>query len=629
MSSPTRSSAAATLCVMGTLPPSLISAISQTSHCVVAYLSAVLPQDTIAESGASRGSDVMDSTSLNEKGPMRYTVFEDAVAHRRWIVELSSSGPPATPATESWSIDVATSNPPEPSDKTTCATAASMTAAASNFLPPTNASYFMQQDTWRELAIGKASPPLPIASVTAAFPADVKTAVTKVTADALQEGKESADKRVIETMKNAATPSASVTEEGNCSKAAPTTPSVKSTRPSNALLTSVASGISSSLEGLSLDNLISEHGALLRLLVQVLAPQRMAVPLVVRKVCTLPIGDSASFLCEVHDPLSCPSVRRYTEADVVIAVEQLTTPHPRQPKQRELKSEAYLLMNLDGFADGELRHKAVNRAYPALALQWPASAALVDAMERYVDREVVLEVRKRHPELTAQDGSKGQRKRRRSFSSNASSSCSCESSDEEEAPAVTERSVCSNPSGNDSHSPLKRQPPPAAQRVFQSLHEYPRSLERGNLHVWRDGIEAATVRECLQAATTLAPQVPTSGTTGAASSSEVSATTLSVLPIANEEDAALLHRHYDALAAAEEAIEGRLRDYRDTVQELKAWYREEQCSLQFQSQLHTWVQMQEEARTGLVNLYETVHAVRYRLERDLADYLHLHALRVL
>ncbi|KPA82151.1 hypothetical protein ABB37_03285 [Leptomonas pyrrhocoris] len=631
------SSTLASPCVVGTLPPSLIAVVSQASHSVIAYLSAELPPADVGSAGTSMGSNAVDSTLPGAKKALRYAVFEDAATQRRWTVELSSNrdrnnSSLASEETESWSVDVDLSNGVQPPDTTSGASAASAAAAASGVGPLTGPKHVMQQDTWRETAMMKPPPPPLVARVPiAAAAADVVDATTLST-ELQREGKESTKQGVTDINDDASSTSSALTAAGNNPSPASATPAVELPRPPHAPPPPITNGAVSSLHGHSLDDLKNQHGALLRLLVQVLAPQRMTTPLVVRKVCTRSPDGAASSLCEVHDPSSSSSVLRYTDADVATAVELLTTPHPRHPNQRELKSEAYLLMNLDGFADGELRHKAVNRAYPALALHWPTSAALLDAMERYVDREVVLETRKRHPKLTAQDGSGEQRKRRRSHSSSGSDSGSRDSSDNDErgAPATVGPSASSRPSSDDSHASV----PPrqhTTQKTFQSLHEYPQSLERGDLHAWRDGAEATKVRECLQAATTLAQQTPSSSSASvaAASTSVDSATTLSVLPIANAEDVAVLRGQYDALATAEAAVERRLRDYRDTIQELKVWYRAEQCSPHFQSELGAWVQAQEEARAELVGLQEKVHIVRYKLERDLTDYLHLHALRVL
>lgn len=384
-----------------------------------------------------------------------------------------------------------------------------------------------------------------------------------------------------------------------------------------------------------MQELANQHNALSRLLVQTLAPQRMTVALVVHQVCTASSEETAGLICSLRDDAAGPhsgEPLRYTEAAVAAAVEHLTVPNPRQPKQRELKSEAYLLMNVGGFADGELRHKAVNRAYPALAHHWPASAPLLDAMERYADREVVLETRKRHPALTAPNastnssgggggGDRTGRKRHRSRSSASSAEDESDRDNEVPVAAASSSTPAAAQSTGVSAAPVQRA------FLFESLQQCPQSLERGDLHAWRTSPEAAQVKEALQAAVTLAPA--DAFTKSASAAATASSCTLSALPISTEEDVTVLRGRYDALAHAEEALERQLRDYGDTVHELRKWYREEQCAPQFRLELAAWVQSQEEARAALVTLHERIHAVRYTLERDLSEYLHLHALRVL
>jgi hypothetical protein len=624
-------------CVLGTLPPALVAVLSQTSHGVVAYLSAELPRSSAACGASPVAAESNTSACVplhdDEEDRIRYAIFEDTVAQRRWTVELSrycscrSSG--VTPSDEavSWSIIESTWKDVQRGNhisRNSGGDGAPPTATLRP-VPVTGMRYFTKQETWTEGSI-IAAPPVEAPPAPLSMP--VAPVVESATATAeMQRARRSAEETATEPLIRAASaavpsrPSTASNGDGD-SVAAVQTASTKPSTPATSISLT-------SLEGLSLHELITQHSGLVRFLVQVLAPQRMTQSLVVQKVCTQSAHHghledvSSPLLCEVHDPAEASSVRRYTEADVAAAVELLTVPHPRQPKQRELKSEAYLHMSLDGFADGELRHKAVNRAYPALALHWPTSAALLDAMERYVDREVVLETRKRHPELTAVEDEN--RKRTRSHSS----STSREDFDGESLlPSAIQANVPTTPPA---HSPQQGHDRTFTRQLFRSLREYPQSLKRGDLHAWCDGAEAAKVRECLQASAILTHASSTSRTAvvGSAATTAVTSTTLFPLPIANEEDVAVLRGQYDMLATAETTMERRLRDYRDTVQELKTWYRAEHCAPQFLSELRAWVQTQEESRTTVVGLYEKVHALRYRLERDLTEYFHLRALHVL
>ncbi|TPP50424.1 hypothetical protein CGC20_1990 [Leishmania donovani] len=329
------------------------------------------------------------------------------------------------------------------------------------------------------------------------------------------------------------------------------------------------SAASSPLHGLPLHQLIEQHSALVRRLVQVLAPQRQTIPHVIRELCTTrvtsPSSGVVSRVCVLPSTDSSNAEpMQYTERDVAAAVEQLTSSHPRQPRLRELKSDGYLLMNLEGFVDGKTRHKAVNRAYPALALHWPASAQQMDAMERYVDRDVVLDTRKRHPELSGEGSDKKQgQKRDRSRSSTSSNASGAEEDGAHKARVTDCTSAPPSPPLGMTASPKRTAQTSSSRRFFQSL---------------RDSASA----RLLQAATTL--------TQSSASTADVSsdAATLGPLPITKEEDVEVLRCQYDALAAAESVLEKQLRAYSDTVQELRG------C-----------------------------------LQRDLSNYLHLHALGVL
>ena len=604
--------------VLGTLPPSLIAVISQNSHSVVAYLSADLPQLNTAPD-ADKGTT--KTTHRQDEKVFRYAVFEDAGTLRRWTVELTSSSSPTTKAS-SWSVSAATADQLKLPNRVN--SDSSSTGDATTLISLTGARYVMKQNTWRESTM--LTP-----STVSAETASAASVVGEPHAKTQQKTTHSAADAFVTELSKDNGPTSALQTANDGGGGGPTSASSAPGEPT------------SSTNGLSFQGLKTQHSALLHLLVQTLAPQRMTVPFVVRRVCTVSgaAAPGSPHWCEVDGEnttaSSAPATpRRYSEADVAAAVELITDPHPRQPKQRELKSEAYLLLNLEGFADGEARHRAANRAYPALAQHWPASAELLDALERYVDREVVLETRKRHPELTAHVDRKKRRKRERSHSSSGTDSTSRGGNSDNEgegevASATAVETLKDAPLPPDTLP--QTQPPPSssqqqqqqqqrleqrtAPKAFQALHEYPQSLERGDLRTWCDGAEAASVRACLQAATKLTQQ------------SASSAVTLSPLPITNDADVAVFRGQYDTLAAAEEAMERCLRDYRDTVRELKAWYREEQCTPQFQAELQGWVQTQEESRVVLTGLYEKVHVARYRLERDLTDYLHLRALRVL
>ncbi|GET92196.1 hypothetical protein, conserved [Leishmania tarentolae] len=172
-------------------------------------------------------------------------------------------------------------------------------------------------------------------------------------------------------------------------------------------------------------------------------------------------------------------------------------------------------------------------------------------------------------------------------------------------------------------APTKTAPTSSSCHLFQSLREYPRSLEHGNLHAWARSTAAQKVRDCLQAATTLTQRSePTAN-------ASPDAAMLGPLPITNEEDVAVLRCQYDGLAAGESVLFKQLRGYGDTLQELRGWYRGELCTEQFRHELEVWLRTQEESRASLTDLYVQVHAVRYRLQRDLSNYLHMHALGVL
>nr|ACS87809.1 conserved hypothetical protein [Angomonas deanei] len=598
-------------CVTGTLPPSLIREMTHKEHHVVALLSATLP------SSAAPLTDVEveahNASASADGAKMRYAVFENAETMRRWTVELqhipaSSDESPAP----SWSLSVSDARRLGLTDSAADADVSSSSPDA--LLSVSGPRYVMLPTTWRETTLTA-----PVKKEVSGLKGQRKEVSVSVEA----EGALLSPVPLVRDDSREVPPVDRSSPQEATANALPASP------------TEERAYAFSSLQGLSLAALKEKHNALLRRLVEVLAPQRLTVPLIVRKMCTVPSGAAdASHVCEVPSNDAEAPPMRYTDADVAAAVEQLTVAHARQPKQRELKSEAYLLMNVDGFADGELRRKAANRAYPALAQQWPASAALLDAMERYVDRDVVMETRKRHPELSAEKNGKVKRKRQRSASSSASDTSSSAASDVEDEKASARTNAPAVATATPSAPAASASAP---RHRFESLHEYPKSLARGDLRAWWDGVEGEKVRECLQAATTLSqhhqqprPQQAQSSSIGGDSPRvRASSGFLSVLPIANAEDVRVLRGQYDALAAAETEMVRRLREYRDTVGELRAWYKEDMCAPQFQAELQCWVQVQEEARTQLTGLFEKLHCVRYGLERDLTDYVHLHALGVL
>lgn len=607
-------SAPCSSCVLGTLPDLLKQAMTQGRHGGVnAYLATELPHNR----QSSKGDCQVRAGNANASAgpPGTYAVFEDARSCCRWTVELVMAdatgdgdmgdawwaNPEHLAAMDATAAAEAVPSAPHQQEKNAGTGCSSRITAM---------RYYMKPDTWTQTLLSH----------------EGETPRESRAADEIPHSGSASTGRVTSSDPRGCNSDVHVHHQA--------TPSLLSTASSVVTATateevSSLSEASSPLHGLPLHQLIEQHTALVRRLVQVLAPQRQTIPHVIRELCTTratsPSSGVASRVCVLPstDALNAEPVQ-YTERDVAAAVEQLTSSNPRQPRLRELKSDGYLLMNLEGFADGKTRHKAANRAYPALALHWPASVQQMDAMERYVDRDVVLDTRKRHPELSGEGSDKRQgQKRDRSLSSTSSNASGADEDGANKARAPGSTSAPPSPPLGMAASPKRTAPTSSSRRFFQSLCEYPRSLEHGNLHAWARGTAAQQARGCLQAATTL-----TQGSTSTVDASS-DAATLGSLPITNEEDVAVLRCQYDALAAAESVLEKQLRAYSDTVQELRGWYRGELCTQQFRYELGAWLRTQEESRAVLTDLYAQVHTVRYSLQRDLSNYLHLHALGVL
>ncbi|KAG5493115.1 hypothetical protein GH5_01851 [Leishmania sp. Ghana 2012 LV757] len=609
-SSSSLSSAPCSSCVLGTLTDSLRLAIEQGGQGgVTAYLASELPCNPQGSKNGGKGP--LGDICASVEAPGTYAVFEDARTCCRWTVELVSANAAGNGYTDTWWMDPehlaavgameaadAASSAPHQQGKCVGRGCASRITAM---------RYYMKPGTWRETFLLRESETATPSRAAAEVPHSTRVSTREVA---------SSD------------PRRSITGTYTHEQATPFVPItaasvVAATATSEASSSSVAS---SPLHGLSLHQLVEQHSALARRLVQVLAPQRQPIPHVIRELCTAIVTSPTSgvnarvcILPSADGPNAAPM--QYTECDVAAAIEQLTSSHPRQPRLRELRSEGYLLMNVSDFADGKTRHKAVNRAYPALAQHWPASAQQMDAIERYADRDVVLDTRMRHPVLSEERPDKKHRQKRgRSLSSTASCASGTDE-DEHSARASCSSSTLASPPLGAAASPAKTATTP--RRFFHSLREYPKSLEHGNLHAWARGTAAQQARDCLQAATALIQR------SASAANASSDAATLGPPPITNEEDVAVLRCQYDALATAESVLEKQLCAYSDTVQDLHGWYREELCTQHFRCELEAWLRTQEETRAALTDLYVQVHAVRYSLQRDLSDYLHLHALGVL
>ncbi|KAK7197467.1 hypothetical protein NESM_000696100 [Novymonas esmeraldas] len=563
-SSPPSSSASLPrrICVLGTLPDLLQHAVTQpgSSAGVAAYLTVDPPPAPLPRRATAEGM-VVHSGSASTFAVPRYAVFDDAGRCCRWTVELTLIGVPAGGGVSDSPCDTWKAAMPHipAAEEVVCAPLSERQALR----------LYMKPDTWRQTAL--------------------------LREDAAPRSAASDP---------AATAAPDVQGRLDAAPAAERPPSTASSAEASTLL------------GLSLDQLVEQHTALVRRLVQVLAPQRCATAHVVRELCTsMPATAASSGSAGRHRTLALPSAgtgatMHYTDTDVAAAVELLTSPNARQPRLRELKSDGYLLMSLDEFTDGETRHRAANRAYPALALHWPASEQRMDAMERYADRDVVLETRKRHPELVRGRG-EGEQPRKRARASSSDASDAEKRENDEEAPRQRPPEVAAAASKLSSlpPPPSASAPPATPRSQFHSLREYPQSLEHGDLQTWARSEEARHAHKSFQEAASTAP--------------------LTSLLLAGEQDVAVLRLQYNALTAAESNLERRLRAYGDTIQELRSWYRGELCTPKFRAELSAWLRTQEESRSELARLHTEVHVVRYRLQRDLSDYLHLHALGVL
>lgn len=608
------SSAPCSSCVVGTLPDLLKRAMTQGRRGgVTAYLATELPHNQQSSKDDCQVRTGHACASVEPPG--MYAVFEDARSCCRWTVELVMAKAIGDGDTgDAWwanpehlaaidataAAEAVVSVPHQPEKNTGTGCSSRITAMR----------YYMKPDTWTQTLLSD----------------EGETARENRTDGEVPHSGSASTGAVTSSDPRGCNSDAHVHHQATSSLLSTASSVVTTTATEEA---SSLPAASSPLHGLPLHQLIEQHSALVRRLVQVLAPQRQTIPHVIRELCTTrvtsPSSAVASRVCVLPSmDASNAEPMQYTERDVAAAVEQLTSSHPRQPRLRELKSDGYLLMNLEGFADGKTRHKAVNRAYPALALHWPASVQQMDAMERYVDRDVVLDTRKRHPELSGEGSDKKQgQKRDRSRSSTSSNASGADEDGAHKARAPGYTSSPPSPPLGMAASPKRTAPTTSSRRFFQSLREYPRSLEHGDLHAWARGTAAQQARDCLQAATTLT-QSSTSTVDGSSD-----AATLGPLPITNEEDVAVLRCQYDALAAAESVLEKQLRAYSDTVQELRGWYRGELCTQQFRYELEAWLRTQEESRAVLTDLYAQMHAMRYSLQRDLSNYLHLHALGVL
>ncbi|KAG5468182.1 hypothetical protein LSCM1_02158 [Leishmania martiniquensis] len=569
---------------------------------VTAYLASELPHDPLGSKNGGRKTAGDVGASAEPMGA--YAVFEDARNHCRWTVELAAANAAGDGCADTWWVnpehlaaidameaaDVVSRAPYEEDEGVGKGCSSRITAAR----------YYMKPDTWRETLLPSQSETATASRAAGEVPHSRPASTNEDASSEPRKGNSDTDKQVMPSVATAA-----ATREASSSSLA-----------------------SSPLHGLSLHQLVEQHSALVRRVVRVLAPQRQTIPHAIRELCTTTItsptsGASTRVCVLASTDGSREEPMQYTACDVAVAIQQLTSSDPRQPKLRELRTEGYLLMDVDDFADGKARHKAVNRAYPALALHWPASAQQMDAIERYADRDVVLDTRKRYPMLSEGGPDKKlQQKRDRPFSGTASCTSGTDEDEEHNARASCTSSTPASPPLGAAGSPAKATAT-TSHRLFHSLREYPKSLEHGNLHVWARGTAAQQARDCLQAATAL---IRSSASTASASSD---AATLGPLPITSEEDVAVLRSHYDALAAAESVLEKQLRAYCDTVQDLHSWYRGELCTQQFRYELEAWLRTQEETRAVLTDLYVQVHAARYSLQRDLSDYLNLHALGVL
>ncbi|KAG5493866.1 hypothetical protein JKF63_01698 [Porcisia hertigi] len=607
MTSSLSSSVPCSSCVLGIIPDLLRLAMAEGTHGgITAYMTSELPLDPECSKGddPGRAGTLADSPGLTGT----YAVFEDARNCCRWTVELvmvEEVGDGEAKGTW-WASpeQLATMGVTAGAEVVWSAPSQLEESAGSRRLSRIAAMrYYMKPDTWRHTPLSREREAAAANCVAGEVPHCGSASAAEATSTNPMGGDNNAQTH------RQATPSMFSATSSVATAAA--------TREASAL-----SAVSSPLRGLPLRHFVEKHLALVRRLVRVLAPQRQTIPSIVREVCTTRVKSPSSGItrrvCEIPsaDALEAQPVQ-YTERDVAAVAEQLTSSHPRQPRLRELKSEGYLFMNLDEFADGETRNKAVNRAYPALALHWPASAQQMDVMERYVDRDVVLETRKRHPQLS-EDGSHNTQQRKRNRSSSSTASCASGEDDDEELKATAPSSAS---------APLSQRLPGATAAVsrclFHTLHEYPQSLEHGDLHTWARGPEVQQARDSLKASRTW-----TQGTASSVSKS-ADAATLTSLPVTNEKEVEMLRNNYDAVAVSEGVLEKHLRAYSDTVQELRNWYREELCTQQFRCELEAWLRIQEESRATLTDLYIQVHSVRYRLQRDLSDYLHLHALGVL
>ncbi|CAJ1005008.1 hypothetical protein Q4I28_000323 [Leishmania naiffi] len=601
-------------CVLGTLPDVLRCAVAQGEHGgVTAYLASELPHNSQIWKDSSR--EQVGNACASAESTGTYVVFEDAINCCQWTVELVAASVIGDGDTgDTWWAnpeDLAAIDATEAAEPISCVPyqqEGSSGGGCSSRI--TGMRYYMKPDTWRQTFLSRRHETTTTGHIASAVPHSDSASTTEVTRSNPRESN-----RDVHTHRQA-------------------TPSVLSTASSVVTATAAEealslSAASSPLHDLPLHQLVEQHAALVRRLVQVLAPQRHTISYVIREVCTATVTSPSSSVkrrvCILSSSdASNAETMQYTESDVAAAIEQLTSSHPRQPRLRELKTDGYLVMNVDGFADGKTRHKAVNRAYPALALHWPASGQQMDRMERYVDRDVVLDTRKRHPELSGEKAEKKpQRKRDRSLSSAASHPPSEEEDEEQRTGAPGSTSTPPSPLLDTAAAPEKTATMASSQRFFQSLREYPKSLEPGNLHVWARGTAAQRAREYLEAAVRLTQRL--ASTAGA----PADAASLGPLPVTKEEDVAALRNQYDALTASESLLEEKLRAYRDTIHELRGWYHSELCTQQFCYELEAWLQTQEESRAVLTDLYVQVHTARYRLQRDLFDYLHLHALGVL
>lgn len=367
---------------------------------------------------------------------------------------------------------------------------------------------------------------------------------------------------------------------------------------------------SSTLAKLKKDELLSGHRLLVQHIIQHMAPQALTVAQVVKDLCSANgvckleagavfKGSTATTSAAEMVSSAALGLDRYSAADVVHVVGVLTVPHRSRPKLRELRDESYVLLKIDAFADGVLRRKAANRAYPALAHRASDASvmALMNSMERYVDRDVVLETRKRHPRIMDRSVDPLQSRQKRSRSASPGPS-DVEEEEQNQQPKLPESASATA----------------AFSYRFDHLYQYPHSLQRGSL---RDWAEAGEIQRLVQKW----KRPATSETTQR----------LTELPIQCHTQYENKCSAYDTLAFAETQLTAKLAAHAGMINALQHWYSgvQKECSPNFNAELQRWLSEQQLCREDLLRLQAELHTVRYEAERSLLDYVHLHALGVL